>query len=507
MTRLLIRNAGHEVRTPLNSIINYLEIALEETHDERARYHLQRSLQASKSLVYIVNDLLNLTEAEVSDFQIHEENVDLRSMLSEVVAAYRDEASRRHLHINLEDDSVVPRSIRCDPAGLRQAISNLLANAVQNSECGQITVGLQHVETTQTVSVIKISITDDGRGLSEEQLDSIFQDFEQILDDDENSTSGQREISRNPARSLQIGLGLATAARFVRLHSGQITMSSEGIGKGTSVSVIIPFRKALSGDFSRRRMLSDMSLPTPPSDALSSQDPTSYSSASSNSAVLPSNVAAIDLSSPEASMARYPLPISSAPDHRPRFKVLVAEDNPLNSRLLETRLGRRGHTVKVAVEGKACVDTFKASPQEFDIILMDIQVSGKYCHVGRAIFPTRICDLVLSINHFQMPIVDGMEATRMIRELEKAPFSNIEYSPRVVAYGRIPIVAVSASLSEERVHEYVDNGFDGWILKPIDFKRLEAILTAVEDEQTREILLYGAGIWHKGGWFKAKSEV
>jgi signal transduction histidine kinase len=71
MTRLLIRNAGHEVRTPLNSIINYLEVALEETLGEPARHNLQKSLQASKSLVFVVNDLLNLTEAEDSDFSVH----------------------------------------------------------------------------------------------------------------------------------------------------------------------------------------------------------------------------------------------------------------------------------------------------------------------------------------------------------------------------------------------------------------------------------------------------
>jgi len=60
------------------------------------------------------------------------------------------------------------------------------------------------------------------------------------------------------------------------------------------------------------------------------------------------------------------------------------------------------------------------------------------------------------------------------------------------------------SLSETRVQEYIDIGFDGWILKPIDFNRLEAVLTAIEDEKTREILLYGAGSWEKGGWFHIK---
>jgi len=115
--------------------------------------------------------------------------------------------------------------------------------------------------------------------------------------------------------------------------------------------------------------------------------------------------------------------------------------------------------------------------------------------------------MVHSVNHFQMPIVDGIEATRMIREFENEPSSNLELSPRVATYGRIPIVAVSASLSEERVHEYMESGFDGWILKPIDFKRLEAIILAIEDERTREILLYGAGNWDKGGWFKVKNEL
>jgi len=105
-----------------------------------------------------------------------------------------------------------------------------------------------------------------------------------------------------------------------------------------------------------------------------------------------------------------------------------------------------------------------------------------------------------------MPLVDGIEATRQIRDFENELSSGIELSPRVATYGRIPIIAVSASLSESRVQEYIESGFDGWILKPIDFKQLEAIIIAIEDEQIRELLLYGAGNWDKGGWFKFKSE-
>jgi len=101
-----------------------------------------------------------------------------------------------------------------------------------------------------------------------------------------------------------------------------------------------------------------------------------------------------------------------------------------------------------------------------------------------------------------MPLVDGAEATNMIRIFEKEGALSTQLSQRAKGYGRIPIIAVSASLSEYRMHEYIDAGFDGWIMKPINFKRLEAIIITIEDEKMREVLLYESGGWEKGGWFK-----
>lgn len=105
-----------------------------------------------------------------------------------------------------------------------------------------------------------------------------------------------------------------------------------------------------------------------------------------------------------------------------------------------------------------------------------------------------------------MPLLDGIQATKLIREFESSLSMPITFSQHIAAYGRVPIVAVSASLSEGRVHEYVEAGFDAWVLKPIDFKRLEAIITAIQNEQTREILLYSRGNWKKGGWFKMRKD-
>jgi DNA-binding response OmpR family regulator len=101
-----------------------------------------------------------------------------------------------------------------------------------------------------------------------------------------------------------------------------------------------------------------------------------------------------------------------------------------------------------------------------------------------------------------MPLVDGVASARLIRAFEKE--NSPPCSQKAQSYGRIPIIAVSASLSEQARSDYIDYGFDGWILKPIDFTRLEAILAAIENEQIRRALLYENGNWDMGGWFKLK---
>ena len=87
-----------------------------------------------------MNDLLNLTEAEDSDFNTHEDNVDLRNMAMEVIASFKEGSMGKNLNISLEDNGNVPRLVRCDPSMLRQVMSNLLANSIQHSVGGIISV-------------------------------------------------------------------------------------------------------------------------------------------------------------------------------------------------------------------------------------------------------------------------------------------------------------------------------------------------------------------------------
>jgi CheY-like chemotaxis protein len=103
-----------------------------------------------------------------------------------------------------------------------------------------------------------------------------------------------------------------------------------------------------------------------------------------------------------------------------------------------------------------------------------------------------------------MPIVDGAAATKMIRSFEKNHLQSC-LSSRAIANGRIPIFAVSASLVERERQQYINTGFDGWILKPIDFKRLGSLLAGIVEDDTRNACLYHTGGWECGGWFQKRT--
>ena len=102
-----------------------------------------------------------------------------------------------------------------------------------------------------------------------------------------------------------------------------------------------------------------------------------------------------------------------------------------------------------------------------------------------------------------MPMVDGLKSTKMIRSFEKT-HPAIALSGRAGGNGRVPVFAVSASLLEKGRQLYVNGGFDGWILEPIDFKRLSTLLMGIVREDIRRSCLYEHGAWEKGGWFTPK---
>lgn len=161
------------------------------------------------------------------------------------------------------------------------------------------------------------------------------------------------------------------------------------------------------------------------------------------------------------------------------LQILVAEDDPVNSKIITKRLEKSGHEVHHTINGEECATAYGEKPAFFDVVLMDMQ----------------------------MPIVDGLASAKMIRAYEKF-HPQLALSPRTVCHGRVPIFAVSASLVERERQTYSNAGFDGWILKPIDFKRLSILLAGIVEDETRNSCLYKPGEWERGGWFgKRQSSV
>ena len=178
---------------------------------------------------------------------------------------------------------------------------------------------------------------------------------------------------------------------------------------------------------------------------------------------------------------------------RRHLQVLVAEDDPINSKIIKKRLEKSGHEVYHTINGEECATAYAEKSYFFDVVLMDMQVSQSvvtfHFHSGT--------------NLDQMPIVDGLTSTKMIRSHEKLhPEGHL--SSRAVGNGRVPIFAVSASLVEREKQSYVNAGFDGWILKPIDFTRLNVLLSGIVEDDTRNACLYKTGEWERGGWFERR---
>ncbi|KAF1912096.1 hypothetical protein BDU57DRAFT_78588 [Ampelomyces quisqualis] len=616
LTRLLLANSAHEVRTPLNAIINYLEIALEGSLDTETRENLARSHSASKSLIYVINDLLDLTKTEEGGPLIKGESFDLVATVVEATDMFRNDAKRKGIGYEVVEHPGLPRLCIGDQRRVRQAISNITANAIQNTTQGSVIVEVFVAARPSNDHVdVEVAVSDTGVGMNSKKLDQLFYALEQVQS--EPTAMLEDVIIPNPKQSSEkedntvLGLGLAVVARIIKNMNGQLRIRSEQ-GKGTRFVIQFPFdlpdsevgkgedshespegsitpqpeslhsaggertliapslsrhtsdephsgdtvtrrssADSLTGRTSLRSFKSVSSQRSQRSDVdrlieaiqephMVSRQSTGHQSPTSSRSLRPAltkrnsddpgassclrsrslehlegrlnvppphqrNLDSKTAGEERIAFSGQPLravrmpddggqsPIETTPKSgsilgevqaEPKemvpgpekltgenMRVLVAEDDPVNSRIVKKRLERLGHDVYLTVNGEECASAFGDKPRDFDVVLMDMQ----------------------------MPIVDGLTSTKMIRSFEKT-HTNI-YSPRAKLCGRIPIIAVSASLIERDRQQYIDAGFDAWILKPIPFDRLNKLMGAIVDSQSREECLYAPSRWERGGWF------
>ncbi len=245
LTRLLLANSAHEVRTPLNAIINYLEIALEGTLDSETRENLARSHSASKSLIYVINDLLDLTKTEEGGPLIKGETFDLKATMKEATDMFRNDAKRKNIGYEVTEHLGLPNHCIGDQRRVRQAVSNITANAIQNTTQGSVKVDIYVATRPDKDHVaVEVAVSDTGVGMNSKKLDQLFYDLEQVQSEptfsiedallpDPNAISGKDDKGT-------LGLGLAVVARIIKNMNGQLRIRSEE-GKGTRFVIQFPF--------------------------------------------------------------------------------------------------------------------------------------------------------------------------------------------------------------------------------------------------------------------------
>ena len=245
LTRLLLANSAHEVRTPLNAIINYLEIALEGAIDPETRDNLSRSHSASKSLIYVINDLLDLTKMEEGHNLIKDEVFDLPATVKAATDSFTGDAKRKNIEYEVVEMPGVPQFVMGDQRRIRQAITNLTANAIQHTSTGAVRVETWLSNREGDRAEVDIVVHDTGVGMSSAKLDSLFRDLEQVQTESDEGL--QEKLGGNPKaikgdeqNQRMLGLGLALVARIVRNMNGQLRVKSEE-GKGSRFIIQLSF--------------------------------------------------------------------------------------------------------------------------------------------------------------------------------------------------------------------------------------------------------------------------
>jgi signal transduction histidine kinase/CheY-like chemotaxis protein/Tfp pilus assembly protein PilF len=223
-----LANMSHEIRTPLNAVLGFSELLKGNTAGEKYERYLDGVLKAGKSLLSLINDILDLSKIEAGEIEIKKVNVDLRMLIEELDQIFSQVASEKKLvlKITIEPDHV-PVNIITDELRLRQILFNLLGNAIKFTHEGSVTLAIKLTPSSSNNLVnVWFNVTDTGIGIPLSQQYAIFEPFKQ-------------QEGQNTGKYGGTGLGLTITNRLVHLMGGNISVSSEQ-GKGSLFTVLLP---------------------------------------------------------------------------------------------------------------------------------------------------------------------------------------------------------------------------------------------------------------------------
>ena len=235
-----LANMSHEIRTPINAIIGMNEMILRESDDDKVLDYSKNIESAGRSLLSIINDILDLSKIEAGKMEINEATYSFSSLINDVSVMVSVKAREKNLAFDVYVDETLPDSLIGDEIRIRQILVNVLNNAVKYTEIGSVGLSVGYEKENDNCTLV-IKVSDTGIGIKEEDLHKVFEKFDR-LDMDKNKTIEGT------------GLGLTIVKRLLAMMNGDISVKSE-YGKGSVFTLRLPQKigdTAAIGDYRKK---------------------------------------------------------------------------------------------------------------------------------------------------------------------------------------------------------------------------------------------------------------